>query len=198
IASTAYLRIYAYSYYSWWFLAGVNTTNSAFVGCCPADYELFTHTRGASAQFQDQINSKTLFTAQISGVTAYVIRDNNTQSLGSISSTRRRAFVLVDAASPFNGFCYNSAGALRACMPDVTPNRADWLQMNAVKSAGIPAAPATCPSGQCTYLEAENGPYATFNHVKPSFYSGSIGDQWKPSDKFLLNLGGRVDSFTFE
>ncbi len=49
----------------------------------------------------------------------------------------------------------------------------------------------------CAYLLAENGQYATYNNVVPRFAAASLTDQFRPNDKILLNLGVRVDSFTF-
>jgi hypothetical protein len=44
---------------------------------------------------------------------------------------------------------------------------------------------------------AENSQYATYNNVVPRFAAASLTDQFRPNDKILLNLGLRVDSFTF-
>jgi len=199
IGSNAYLRVYGYSYYSWWYLYGPESTNNAFVGCCPPDYELITHTRGASAQFADQLNDKNLFTAQIAGVTARTTRDNNTQMLNVLSGARSLAFDLVDANNPYAGLCYGTGGgSVASC----EPGGAGGLSFAGVFAGGVPAAPATgCGpafADPCAYLQVESGPYATYNNVKPTFYSGSLGDQWKPSEKLLLNLGLRLDSFQFQ
>ncbi len=45
---------------------------------------------------------------------------------------------------------------------------------------------------------AENGQYATYNNVQPKFGSASLTDQFRPNDKILINLGLRLDSFTFD
>ncbi len=54
--STAYARIYGYTYYSTWDLVGPQC--AGFFYACPTapDYELSSHTRGLSAQFEDQID----------------------------------------------------------------------------------------------------------------------------------------------
>jgi len=207
IGSSAFFRVYAYSYYSWWYLYGIDTTNNGFVGCCPSDYELSTHTRGASAEFEDQINARNLITAQIAGITATTVRDNNTQMLNGLSGSRRRWFPLVSAADPYNGICYGGTVAVGnpfgSCQPDsVNPaqGRARFATDYGTMAGGLPdpnSLGISC-NGPCAWLQAENGPFATYNNVKPTFYSASIGDQFKPSDKFLLNLGIRVDQFQFQ
>jgi len=196
IGSNAYLRVYGYSYYSWWYLYGPNSLNNAFVGCCPSDYELTTHTRGASAEFADQINARNLITAQISAIKASTVRDNNLQMLSAFGS-RGRQIVLVNANNPYNGICYQASGAFGSCEPGAPGGvRAAFLSGLGTMSSGIPAAPAVC-GGQCAWMEAENGVFATYNNVKPLFYSASLGDQWHPSDKLQFNLGVRLDSFQF-
>ena len=221
IGSNAYLRVYGYSYYSWWFLYGPNSLSTAFVGCCPGDYELTTHTRGASAEFADQINPTNLITAQISGITASTVRDNNRQmESGGFSTSRSVGYFLVDANSPYSGLCFKAlSGALRSCRPSesAVDNLAqlEFCSTKAgtfgdpdgcVQTGGLPN-PTAFPYGSicgvshtdpCAWLQAENGRSATYNTVKPTFYSASLGDQLHVSDKLQLNLGVRFDSFAFQ
>ena len=46
-------------------------------------------------------------------------------------------------------------------------------------------------------MVAENGNHATYNQVVPQFWSSSLTDEFRPTDKWLFNLGIRLDSFTF-
>ncbi len=46
--SSAFLRVYGYTYYSDWLQNGPQTTYADFAGCCSPDYELSSHTRGVS------------------------------------------------------------------------------------------------------------------------------------------------------
>ncbi len=67
----------------------------------------------------------------------------------------------------------------------------------------MPNLPASCPNPtvgttQCAYLLAENGNHATYNQVVPQFWSSSLTDEFRPTDKWLFNLGIRLDSFTFD
>ncbi|HLY03259.1 MAG TPA: TonB-dependent receptor [Candidatus Cybelea sp.] len=212
--STAFFRIYGYTYYSTWDLVGAQC--AAFLYACPTapDYELSSHTRGLSAQFQDQIDSENLVSLQGSYVTASTIRDNNTQMYNNFAAfggpLRTNAAVVVNAADPYGGFCYGGSSKNPvSCDPNLgLAQVATWDQLyepNAAGGSGPPGAlPGQCVDPHvpgkttCTYLLAENGLYATYNNVQPKFGSGSLTDQFRPNDKILLNLGVRLDSFTFD
>ncbi len=66
-----------------------------------------------------------------------------------------------------------------------------------------PALPGTmCGSKRAVHAVrriwlAENGNHATYNQVVPKFFSASLTDEFRPTDKWLFNLGVRLDSFTF-
>ena len=212
IGSTAFVRVYGYTYFSTWDLVGPQC--ALFFYACPtaADYELSSHTRGVSGQFQDQINAENLVSLQGSYVTASTIRDNNTQVYNNFAAfggpNRTTAAVVVNAADPYGGYCYGaSGGAPVSCNPGVGAAQfVSWDQLFEpnVSPSGPPAAlPSSCVDPRvpgktaCTYLLAENSLYATYNNVQPKFVSGSLTDQYRPNDKILLNLGVRLDSFTF-
>jgi hypothetical protein len=209
--STAYARIYGYTYYSTWDLVGPQC--AAFLYACPTapDYELSSHTRGLSAQFEDQIDPQNLVTLQGNYTTASTIRDNNTQMYNNFAAfggpLRTDAAVAVNAADPYGGFCYGDGknGAPVSCNPSVgKATFATWDQLyEPGVSGGPPALPTKCVDPNvpgkttCTYLLAENSLFATYNNVQPKFGSASLTDQFRPSDKILINIGGRLDSFTF-
>ena len=56
----------------------------------------------------------------------------------------------------------------------------------------------TCGTGPCTYYVDENGLYATYNTVKPTFSALSMTDNFRPTDQLLFNFGFRQDTYTFE
>lgn len=203
IGSNAYFRLYGYSYYSWWFLHGANSDNQSFVACCPDDYELTTHTRGVSGSFADQIDSHNLINFELSYTTASTVRNNNTQGFGAISGTRQRFAVLVNGASPQSGICYVINGATTSpasCEPfAVAPLRATFVKYAAAQTGSYTDVSAmTCGGGPCTYMVVEQGPWATFNTVKPVFTSASLTDQIKLGNKLQLDAGVRVDRFEFK
>src|SRR5262249_20862710 len=188
IGSTAFVRLYGYTYYSNWFLDGPNGAYADFVACCPADYELNSHTRGISLQFQDQINSQNLIGLQGSYTTATSTRDNNTQMFNA-GGSRSYAAVAVNSADPYSGYCYSAppTGAV-GCAPGGGATFATWAQLQA---GAAPALPSSCPNPNtsvktCTYLFAENSLAATYNSITPRFLSASLTDEFRPTDKWLF------------
>ena len=191
----AYLRLYGYTYYSDWLQNGPQSTYSNFIGPVSPDYELNSHTRGFSATFAKQLNAQNLFSIQGSYTTAHSIRDNNTQMLNFVGK-RKRGLVVVDANNPLSGACYDSTGTQVSCDPSVAAAQfGSWAQLQGNSLAPLPA---SCGGGACDYLIAENSLYATYNTVVPKFTSFSINDQFRPTDKLLLNLGVRLDRYQFD
>ena len=204
IGSSAYFRIYAYSYYSWWFLHGPNTAfDAAFLPAgepTAIDYELSAHTRGVSASFADQITPQHFLTLEASDITSTTDRYNSTTSLNGLGGRRGRFAVLVDSTNPLSGICYTATFVATGCNTDTSrgPVTADWLQLDAVRLGGVPSVAGTCGAGPCAFLAVENGNFAKLNTVKPTFSSASLTDQWKPTDKWLFNVGVRVDRFEYQ
>jgi hypothetical protein len=210
--STAYARIYGYTYYSTWDLVGPQC--AGFFYACPTapDYELSSHTRGLSGTFEDQLDPENLVTVEGNYTTASTIRDNNTQMYNNFPAfggpLRTNAAVVVNAADPYSGYCYGPTGSTKGQPVSCNPNSGvaqfiTWDQLYEPGNNPFPTMPNKCIDPNvpgktaCTYLLAENSQYATYNNVVPRFASASLTDQFRPSDKILLNLGIRGDSFTF-
>ena len=139
--------------------------------------------------------------AQASYVTANSIRDNNTQMV-NFTGARSFAAVAVNAADPYGGLCYGPGSNMPVtCAKGAGATWATWQQLQE-GGTNVPALPTTCTDPHvrttpCAYLLAENSLYATYNQVIPRFFSASLLDEWRPSDKWLINAGVRLDSFTF-
>jgi hypothetical protein len=221
IGTSSYLRVYGYALYSWFYYHGVNAAFNNFATLVP-DYELSTHTRGASAQYVNQLSPKHLLNVEGTYSTASTVRDNNTQMFNSVSGTRGDAAQLVSAADPTSGICYNVAnpGVPSSCLKSSrnTPGGGNYLSfgpltcgancpqpigglfianVGLIPGAGIPAPSATACGGPCAWYLTENGPYATFNTVTPRFWAASVQDTWKPNDRLNLNVGIRENIYTF-
>ena len=203
--SSAYLRLYGYTYYSDWLLDGPTSTYANFVpngtgfGLTAPDYELSAHTRGFSANFSDQINEKNLLSVQGSYTTATAIRDNNEQMLNAFIGGPQ--LVVVNAADPYSGYCYGAAGGSPvSCNPSAGVSQSATLSQIATGAVG--ALPTSCndpkvQSTTCAYLSADNGAYGAYNNVTPQFTSYSLTDQFRPSDRLLFNVGVRWDNYKF-
>jgi hypothetical protein len=211
MGSSAFIRVYGYTYYSDWLQNGPQSLYADFDSCCSYDYELSSHTRGVSAQIQDQVNSQNLVSLQGSYVTANSVRDNN--SFYAVSGLP--AFEIVNAKDPIGGYCFGGTPAGSVLSPvnchteyaaatGGAPASYGYQKFGAAGTlpdvsgfnCAVPGAPQF--GSACAYFQAENGLHATFNSVVPKFFSSSLTDEFRPSDKWLFNLGLRLDSFTFD
>ncbi len=191
--STAFFRIYGYSFYSDWMLNGPYDTSFCYFFCPLApDYELSGHTRGLSAEFQDQLNEQNLLSIQGSYTTSSIVRDNN-----GFYNVGGNEAVVVNANDPYAGYCYGQTGGKVVNCHDNTVGLGPGYVVPSLAGAScaIPGKPAD--GSACTYMIAENGLNGTYSGTTPNFYGASLTDQYRPSDKWLFNLGVRLDSFGF-
>jgi len=201
--SNAYARLYGYTFYSDWLINGPNN-NAEFWGTAynpnggvgfgntgppvgqPPDYELSTHTRGAELQLVDQVNPHHLLNATLNYTTASTERVNNTSIL-AFGGTNARATSDTDLVN-----CFNNVGAAVPCNRGLAGNTAPW------NSLGTYTNPTPFAPVNGTWLVTNNLPRATYNAVTPKFSSVALSDQFKPSDKLLINLGLRFERFEFD
>ncbi|MDE2571885.1 MAG: TonB-dependent receptor, partial [bacterium] len=208
IGTNAYFRVYGYTFYSDWLNNGADSLTGNIWGPIPTDYELSTHTRGLAATFADQLNSKNLLNLTASYTNAATTRWNNFFFFGSPPFASGTVAVLVDSTHPTNGLCYGPGGGPASSAHYCGSSKVASYQLQGfnggpmLPSAGAPtvqgASGLTCGSGPCEYFVAENGTLGTFNTVLPKFTSFSVSDNWKPSDRLLVNLGARYDNFTYQ
>ncbi|MBV8082278.1 MAG: TonB-dependent receptor, partial [Candidatus Eremiobacteraeota bacterium] len=208
IGTSSYLRVYGYLLYSWFYYYGANGAFNNFA-TLPPNYELWTHTRGASAQYVNQLSAHHLLNVEALYTTATTVRDNNTQMFNGLTGARGDAAQLVSAADPTSGICYNVAnpGVPESCLKGTMNtlaggfgggNYLSWGPLTCgsgclgnigsfppgtAPGVGIPAPSATACNGPCAWYLTENGQYATFNTVTPQFWAASLQDTWKPTDR---------------
>jgi hypothetical protein len=219
LGSKAYARVYGYAYYSNHDVSGPNSSD-AFYGGAGADYQLSSHTRGASFTVADQINSQNLLAVAGDYTTATVARDNNfapysgsayATGPGSINAGTAAA-VLVDSSHPSNGICYTASAVATSCFggasilnatgyggsaPTSDPV-ADYLSVGQLATTpGITAPNLTCGSGPCRFLVIGNGQYGLVNAVTPKFYAASLNDEFRPNAKLTVNAGIRLDDYQY-
>ena len=212
--TSAFLRVYGYTYYSDWNQVGPQELYNNYLGFVPDDYELNSHTRGVSVQFSDQLNSQHLISVNGSYTTARTLRDNNTEQRNGIYGPntfnfRTVAGLLVDSSNPYDGICYSAAGVAVNCYRSLTnpygtpggtnfnPAAAHFTLQQALNGTVVPAS-GVCGGGPCAYMLAGNGLYATYNTVRPKFSSFALTDQWKPTNRLNVDLGLRMDRFEFD
>jgi hypothetical protein len=217
INDRSYFRIYGYSDYSDWFINGPVSANLNYGGEI-ADYEVPDHTYGVNARYENQLTSKNLITATASYQTQKIQTYSNGANGGEITTN------LVDGAgncfSPLTGNyagCYapiytsptsvNPAGGLNvygqygaslstfpgsALIPSTLPNSL----LPATVPAGSPAALANSGKG-ANWVVTNNGYSGEFDTVRPFFAAFSLTDQFRPTDKLVLNAGVRYESFLY-
>jgi hypothetical protein len=200
-SSSALFKVYGYTYYSDWLNTGPQGAYADFVACCPADYELSSHTRGVSGSFLDQLDSKNLLNLTAAYTTASTVRDNNTQIYngfyGADSVNARTVLATtVDSTNPTNGLCYPAGGGAATTCKVGGP--AGFATLQQAYNGTITPATGTCGGGPCEYFVVENGNYATYNTVKPTYVSGSLTDEFHPSSKLTINGGIRFDNFGYQ
>ncbi len=208
--STAFLRVYGYTFYSAWDLAGTYGGVDCNFNCLvPPDYELDTHTRGVSANFQDQINEQNLVSLQGSFTTATLTRMNN----HFLNVPGEPAAVIVNPKDPYSGYCYGGTPTPAGALPVVdcaltagSPTTFGYQTFGAIGAGALPSVSAqSCAipgkpqyGSACSYMVAENGSNAEITPgLVPNFYGWSLTDQFRPSDRWLFNIGARLDTFNF-
>jgi len=202
IGTQSYLRLYGYSFYSWWFNTDTTGAWDLYLGTSP-DYELWTHTHGGALQYVNQVSPQHLVEVEGSYTTASTVRNNNSQMFNA-GGSRSWAAQLVSAANPSNGVCYSTAnpGVPGSCLKDnANPSAgsfgSDMLSFGSIFAGGVTAPSGTACGGPCAWYISENGPYATYNTVTPKFWGISLQDTWKPNDRLNLNIGVRDSIYGF-
>ncbi|HTX60151.1 MAG TPA: TonB-dependent receptor [Verrucomicrobiae bacterium] len=209
-SSNAYLRVYGYTYYSNYITTGAISSWQPYTGYESGDYELSSHARGVSATFADQLDARNLLLAQASYTTANALTVYNEQMFGYADSFA----VLVDSRAQTSGVCYAIPSTGTVATPTTCNDGqvlpiglsatfaslaaiGEW-KMHPTAAPPIPNAAAyTCGGAPCAFYVAENGADGEYNGVRPNFSAASITDEFKPSDRWTINLGLRADRYVY-
>ena len=197
IGSNAYVRAFAYTFYSDWLQNSPNEGAFGYNllglgpnpgGIVSPDYELSTHTRGAELQAADQINAQNLLRFTANYTTASVVRMNNGTWRDAPAGSRNRSTNLVGS----DGNCYSrTTGNLTSCF---SSSSAGTFQ-NPAPGAPPAGSPATLVNAQ--WLVTTPGGMGTYNTVSPAFSSYALEDEFRPNDKIDVNLGLRLEQFKY-
>ncbi|HKW44419.1 MAG TPA: TonB-dependent receptor [Candidatus Eremiobacteraceae bacterium] len=202
IGTSQYFRIYGYTNYSVWPQTCPNTLAigfTAFVGYCPFNYYVQTTTNGVSASYANQINDKHLINVEIGDTFAHDYRANDTTMVNG-----NRPFLwAVDSSAPTSGICYvtvaQTGGPAVGTPVSCYSHYAGTVRLGTALGGGADLTlPASCGTGTCEWFIAENGRRGGGNQADPTFLSGSVTDQWKPTGQLLFNYGVRFDSFRYK
>jgi hypothetical protein len=214
----AYFRVYGYTYYSDYVGTGPASSWQTYVGYDSGDYELNSHTRGVSASMVDQLSPKHLLSLEGSYVTATSLRMNNFTPFGGSDAFA----VLVNPNALRSGTCYTINGATTSAAIPTTcgsgntvpiQTSASFVSLANTFNSGPPPSPTgesgenlsaanlegfTCGGGPCALYTVENGLNGDYNTVKPFFSGAALTDEWRPSDKWLVNAGVRFDQYKYQ
>jgi hypothetical protein len=208
-SSSAFLRLYGYTYYSDVIDTGALDSIQPYAYYDSGDYEILSHTRGASVAFTDQWNPQNLLEAEASYTTSTGQHNYNEQMFGYSDQFA----VLVDPKSLASGTCYTAprsgtgpatpttcSNFIGAGITYGRPSRQPtFASMYEVANGSLPpnAASMTCGGVTCAYYVVENGPWGEHDAAVPVFTGYSVTDQWRPSDKLDFSLGLRLDRYDF-
>ncbi len=214
--SNAYLRVYGYTFYSDWLQTDPNFGVAPFFigGATAGDYELNTHTRGAFAQFADQLSPQHLLSVTGSYTASTPLRWNNSQFQFSPASTP-----IATLQAP-NGACYaayNNAQGRTIIDPAYPTTLTAGTQVSCLSSlagapigavqagqngCGVPLSclapiPAGVPAGTSWLLTQNLAPFANINTVKPKFYDVALQDEFRPTARWDIDAGVRFESYGY-
>jgi Carboxypeptidase regulatory-like domain/TonB dependent receptor/TonB-dependent Receptor Plug Domain len=215
-SSNAYLRIAGYTFYSDWLQTDPNHGLAPFLtgAGTQADYELYTHTAGGLLNFADQLNSQNLLTFAASYTTANYERLDNLQYEFTPNGTPIATLTSGNA-------CYsgqtnnptNATGKALANAPRVDGSYAITLPIgspvscmsalagqtiDAVVGNTLPGVQGMAASKGASWQLTQNlEPYANKNTVSPRFLTGSLQDEFRPSDRWDINAAVRYESYGY-
>jgi hypothetical protein len=182
----SYLRFFGYTDYAIWFISGPVSADLVYGGQLP-DYEVTEHKYGGDLVYSNQLNDKHLLT---------VTGNYFTSHLETYSGQSANFFYYTDPTTSLvgrDGNCYSYASGVRVSCFDPT-----WQgDITAGLTPGTPPAgtPATLAGAQ--WLVTEPGPRAQIDRVTPYFSGYSVADQYRPTEKLTMDLGVRLDSFSY-
>ncbi|MBV9056622.1 MAG: TonB-dependent receptor [Candidatus Eremiobacteraeota bacterium] len=204
--SSAFLRLYGYTYYSDWIENGPLESLQSYAFYDAGDYEINNHTRGVSVNFTDQLSPQNLIEAEGTYTTATGARIYNEQMFGYGDSFA----VLVNRNKINSGTCYALQGPSSGytTMPTTCSDGGGsgvnygllptFASLAGVYGGQLPKVGGLrCGGGPCAFYVVENGAYGLNNTVTPHFAGYSFNDQWRPNDRLFINAGLRVDNYSF-
>jgi hypothetical protein len=208
-SASAFLRVYGYTYYSDVIDTGAMDSIQPYAYYDAGDYEILSHTRGASVQFTDQWNPQNLLEAEAAYTTSTGQHNYNEQMYGYSDQFA----VLVNPSDLASGTCYiaprSGSGAAKptTCSNFIgsgitygkASQQATFASMWGIANGSLPPNPKamTCGGSTCRYFVVENGPWGEHDAAVPVFTGYSITDQWRPSDKLDFSIGLRLDRYDF-
>jgi Carboxypeptidase regulatory-like domain/TonB dependent receptor len=189
IGSSAYVRLYGYSFYSDWLQTsalGYGTPLFGF-GALSYDYELESHTRGLAFTFADQLSTQHLLTLDANYTTASTNRYNN-NNFNNTPNT-----IATNLTNGTECFAWESGtfGGEKYQQGQPAPCNSPLTSGTFVNPE--PGAAMHGANWQVTYT----GNSGFVNTVEPNFTAVALQDQWNPTDKLNINIGLRNEVYEY-
>lgn len=211
MGSTAYFRIYGYSFYSDWLQASALSWGTPFFGfgALSYDYELQSHTRGLAATIADQLGADHLVTFDANYVTATTNRYNNTNFNNTPTTAATNLTNGKECFAMYTGSIYPGGQVYQAGQPAPCNSNLGSGLFSPLTSGTFadPTDAGVCsyPSYKCltklppgaSWQVTYTGNSGFLNTVRPNFTAVALQDQWNPSDKLNVNLGLREEEYEY-
>ncbi|MBV8152892.1 MAG: TonB-dependent receptor [Candidatus Eremiobacteraeota bacterium] len=209
IGSSAYIRLYGYTFYSDWLQTSPLSYASGLFGfgVTSYDYELESHTRGVALTFADQLNAEHLLTFDTNYTTAGTNRFNNTQfnetlDTGATSLTNgSECFAMYGGlgnpgAPPGPSNPAYKPGQVAPCNSPLTSGTYGDPTLN-YYCALYKGCLTKLPAG-ASWQVTTSGSSGFLNTVTPNFTAVGLSDQWNPTDQLNIQLGIRDENYQYD
>jgi hypothetical protein len=187
---SSYLRLYGYVDYSNWDINGYNSDAQPYYGW-ELPYFLPDHSHGFDLSYVNQLSSQHLLT--VTGAYKY-------SSLQRYFATFFPSDWNVTSYVGANGKCYDPSSGDQIGCYDQTQGTLTQPQLPVTYSCkSSPKLPACAPGVDPQWLVTntfEQGSQG-LNQVAAALTGYSINDQWRPDDRLNVNLGLRVENFSY-
>jgi hypothetical protein len=187
---SSYLRVYGYMLYSNWFINGYDSDAQPLYGW-ELPYFLPDHTYGFNLSYVNQLSAVHLLSVE-----------------GSYTDSALQRYFVTYFPSDWNvtnyvgtnGKCYDpSSGEQIGCYDQTAGTLTNPEPPVTYSCKANPSLPA-CASGvnpqwlvTNTFEQGNQG----LNQVRAALDGYSVNDQWRPNDKLNVNLGMRIEDFTY-
>jgi Carboxypeptidase regulatory-like domain len=201
IGSSAYVRLFGYTFYSTTNRASANGWGSnVSLGVTNYQYEIGAHTRGLELQFADQLSGAHLLSGMVSYLTSNTLRYFNDNYFNTSS---QQISNFTNGSTCFATYTDEkiAPGDPAPCNDVLTQGTfgapyGSFAAQNPCAVGDLPETAPACKAGASmllTYL----GNSAEVNAVTPKLTDASLSDQWRPGDQWNINGSVRFENDTY-
>ncbi|MBV9645906.1 MAG: carboxypeptidase regulatory-like domain-containing protein [Candidatus Eremiobacteraeota bacterium] len=188
-SSRAYLRAYAYSLYSNWFI------NAAPPVPFSLEYILPDHTFGGNVSYANQLSQRHLLEVSGSYTTNVESRYNPTGSFpqfgpGPISSFIDARGNCYDATTGYFASCFDSA-----LQGKIDTSRGSSTYATVVEPGGTVPSNSPAARNGARWIVTNSGILGAQNNVDPVYTAVAMTNEWRPNDRLTVTAGARIENY---